>query len=213
MNALPLFPWRLILASASPRRRQLLQGLDLPVEITRVDIDETPPAGMPDDQVAEHLAREKARAWQGSLAPDQVLVTADTTVLLDEASGAHPGARTGAGLLNKPVDEADARRMLALLAGRTHRVITGVCLRTPDALHSFADSAHVTFRPLTEAEIAYYVAVHHPLDKAGSYGVQDWIGYTAVTRIEGSFYTVMGLPMHRVYEALRALPEPSGTGV
>lgn len=205
MSTPPIFPWRLILASASPRRRQLLQGLDLPVEITRVDIDETPPSGMPDDQVAEHLAREKARAWPGALAHDQVLVTADTTVLLDDAGGAH--------LLNKPVDAADAHRMLRLLAGRTHRVITGVCLRTAGERHSFADIAHVTFRALTEAEIRYYVEQHKPLDKAGSYGVQDWIGYTAVTRIEGSFYTVMGLPMHRVYEALRALPVPQGPAV
>jgi septum formation protein len=205
MSAAPLLPWRLVLASASPRRRQLLQGLDLPVEITSVDIDETPPPGMPDEQVAEHLAREKARAWTGTLAPDQVLVTADTTVLLDDASGAH--------LLNKPVDESDARRMLRLLAGRSHRVITGVCLRTAGGLHSFADTANVTFRALSDAEIAYYVERHRPLDKAGSYGVQDWIGYTAVTRIEGSFYTVMGLPMHRVYEALQALPAPSGQGL
>ena len=198
MIAPPLFPWRLILASASPRRRQLLQGLDLPVEITSVDVDETPPQGMPDDQVAEHLARKKAEAWTGTLAYDQVLVTADTTVLLDDASGTH--------LLNKPVDAADARRMLALLAGRTHRVITGVCLRTRSTTHSFADIAHVTFRALTAEEIGYYVERHQPFDKAGSYGVQDWIGYSAVTRLEGSFYTVMGLPMHRVYEALQELP-------
>jgi septum formation protein len=197
----PLFPWRLILASASPRRRDLLQGLDLPVEITRVDVDETPPAGMPDDKVAEHLARKKAEAWNGHLAPDQVLVTADTTVLLDEASGAH--------LLNKPMDKADAHRMLALLSGRTHHVITGVCLRTATGMHSFADVARVTFRSLSPEDIAYYVERYKPMDKAGSYGVQDWIGYTAVTRIEGSFYTVMGLPMHRVHEALAALHRPN----
>lgn len=200
MSAPPLFPWRLVLASASPRRRQLLQGLDLPVEITQVDIDETPPAGMPDDLVAEHLAVKKAEAWPGTLAGDQVLVTADTTVLIDDVQGAH--------LLNKPVDDADARRMLALLAGRSHRVITGVCLRTATRTLSFADTATVRFRTLDATEIAYYVTRHRPLDKAGAYGVQDWIGYTAVERIEGSFYTVMGLPMHRVYEALRALPPP-----
>jgi septum formation protein len=114
----PLNGLRLILASASPRRRQLLSGLDLPVEVTSVDVDETPPPGMPDDQVAEHLARKKAEAWRGDLAPDQVLLTADTTVLID----GH--------LLNKPVDDADARRMLSILSGREHRVITGVCLRT-----------------------------------------------------------------------------------
>lgn len=200
MNHPPIFPWRLILASASPRRRQLLQGLDLPVEITSVDVDETPPPGMPDDQVAEHLARLKAGAWQGELAPDQVLVTADTTVLLVDDAGAH--------LLNKPEDEADARRMLKLLAGRSHRVITGVCLRTAVGMSSFSDTAVVHFRALSDDEVAYYVARHRPLDKAGAYGVQDWIGYVAVDRIEGSFYTVMGLPMHRVYGAIAALPPP-----
>lgn len=190
-------PWRLILASASPRRRQLLQGLDLPVEITSVDVDETPPAGLPDDEVAEYLARKKASAWKGELAADQVLITADTTVLID------------AYLLNKPFDEDDARHMLALLSGREHRVITGVCLRTADQTTSFADVAIVKFRTLTEDEITYYVQVHKPMDKAGAYGVQDWIGYTAVERIEGSFYTVMGLPMHRLYTALRELRPPS----
>ena len=185
--------WRLVLASASPRRRQLLQGLDLPVEITSVDVDETPPPGMPDDQVAEHLARKKAGAWKGTLAPDQVLITADTTVLIDDH------------LLNKPIDDADARRMLGILSGRDHRVITGVCLRTADRVVSFADIAVVRFRDLSEEEIAYYVHVYKPLDKAGAYGVQDWIGYTAVERIEGSFYTVMGLPMHRVYAELKKL--------
>lgn len=189
----PLDRWRLVLASASPRRRALLQGLDLPVEITRVDVDETPPPGMPHDAVAEHLARRKAAAWTGMLAADQVLITADTTVLI------------GDDLLNKPEDDADARRMLAQLSGRTHRVITGVCLRTSQGIRSFADVALVTFRALTADEIAYYVAVHKPLDKAGAYGVQDWIGYTGVERIEGSFYTVMGLPMHRVYQALKEL--------
>jgi len=196
MMSPPLFPWRLILSSVSPRRRQLLQGLDLPVEITSVDIDETPPLGMPNDQVAEHLARAKAEAWTGTLASDQVLITADTTVVI----GDH--------LLNKPVDTTDARRMLTQLAGSTHRVITGVCLRTATGTTSFADTAEVTFAPLNAAEIAYYVERYSPLDKAGAYGVQDWIGYVAVERINGSFYTVMGLPLHRVYAALRDLPTP-----
>lgn len=196
-SAPPLYPWRLILASASPRRRQLLQGLDLPVEITSVDVDETPSPGMPNEQVAEDLALRKACAWPGTLAPDQVLVTADTTVLIGDT------------LLNKPTNDADARRMLAMLAGRTHRVITGVCLRTAGSTTSFADVAHVTFAALSDAEIAYYVARHRPLDKAGAYGVQDWIGYVGVERLEGSFYTVMGLPMHRVYAALKDLPAPA----
>lgn len=189
----PLPAFRLILASTSPRRRELLQKLDLPVEITSAEVDETPPPGMPAEEVAEHLARKKSDAWTGILAPDQVLVTADTTVLVDHL------------LLNKPEDEADAHRMLKLMAGRTHRVITGVCLRTATGTHSFADEALVTFRALDDAEIAYYVKHYRPLDRAGAYGVQDWIGYTGVERIEGSFYTVMGLPMHRIYAALREL--------
>ncbi len=192
----PLFPWRLILASASPRRRQLLQGLDLPVEIISLDVDETTDESIPHEEVAEHLALRKASAWQGTLALDQVLVTADTTVLIDGT------------ILNKPADDADARRMLAMLSGNTHRVITGVCLRTSNGTHSFSDVANVTFTELSAEEIAYYVARHRPLDKAGSYGVQDWIGYVGVERIEGSFYTVMGLPMHRVYTALKELPVP-----
>ena len=164
-----------------------------------MDVDETPPVGLSNEQVAEHLARVKADAWQGTLAADQVLITADTTVLVDDI------------LLNKPVDAADAQRMLSLLAGRSHRVITGVCLRTAKHTNSFADIAVVYFSALSAEEIAYYVAQHKPLDKAGAYGVQDWIGYTAVERIEGSFYTVMGLPMHRVYRALSELPTPVTT--
>ena len=162
MAALP--PWRLVLASASPRRRQLLQGLDLPVEITRVDVDETPPSALPLDQVAEHLALKKANAWSGNLAEDQVLVTADTTVLLEHED------RTL--LLNKP-----------------EKIILGDYLE----------------EGLSAEEIAYYVERYRPMDKAGAYGVQDWIGYTAVERIEGSFYTVMGLPMHRVHTELKRL--------
>jgi septum formation protein len=191
----PLLPWRLILASASPRRRELLQGLDLPVEITSVDIDETPPPGMANEDVAEHLARKKAEAWKGDLAKDQVLITADTTVVIGDT------------LLNKPENAADARRMLAALSGRTHRVVTGVCLRTASGLKSFSDIAEVTFAPLSSEEIAYYVERYSPMDKAGAYGVQDWIGYVAVERLNGSFYTVMGLPLHKVYDALRRLPE------
>lgn len=198
----PLFPWRLVLASASPRRRHLLHGLDLPVEITRVDVDETPPEGVPAEDVAEFLARKKAEAWTGSLAEDQVLVTADTTVLVGEL------------LLNKPVDAEDARRMLHILSGKEHRVITGVCLRTAKHTRCFRDTAKVYFRELSPAEIQYYVDRYSPFDKAGAYGVQDWIGYTGVEHLEGSFYTVMGLPMHKLYEALKRLGEEqaSATG-
>lgn len=158
-----------------------------------MDVDETPPEGLPVHEVAEYLARLKADAWQGTLEADHVLVTADTTVLLDDL------------LLNKPVDRADAERMLALLAGRTHRVITGVCLRTATRTLAFSDITLVTFGPLLPAQITYYVEHYSPLDKAGAYGVQDWIGYVAVQRIEGSFYNVMGLPLHRVHAGLLEL--------
>lgn len=198
MSTPPLPHWRILLGSASPRRRQLLAGLDLPMQVAPLDVDETPPTGVANEEVAEHLARRKAAAYTAPIADDEVLVTADTTVLLDDL------------LLNKPVDAADARRMLTMLSGRTHRVVTGVCLRTAAGLQSFSDMAHVTFRTLDEAEIGYYVDNYAPLDKAGAYGVQDWIGYTAVARIDGSFYTVMGLPMHRLYLALRNLPIPIG---
>lgn len=201
MSAQPLLPWRIVLASASPRRRQLLEGLELRLRVVPLDVDETPPPDLALDEVAEELAVRKAMAYTTPLAADEVLVTADTTVLLDDPSGAGSSL-----LLNKPEDDADARRMLALLSGRTHRVVTGVCLRTLGDTVRFSDEARVSFRALEPEEIAYYVERHHPLDKAGAYGVQDWIGYTAVARIEGSFYTVMGLPMHRVYLALRDLP-------
>ncbi len=203
MTAPPMHRWRIVLASASPRRRQLLEGLDLPLRTVPLDVDESSPPGLAPEAVAEHLAVRKAMAYRPALDPDEVLVAADTTVLLDDPSGTGPGL-----LLNKPMDERDARRMLGLLSGRTHRVVTGVCLRSTLHTVQFSDEAQVTFRTLDEAEIAYYVARHRPLDKAGAYGVQDWIGYTAVTRIVGSFYTVMGLPMHRLYQALRDLPPP-----
>ncbi|MDX9750519.1 MAG: Maf family protein [Flavobacteriales bacterium] len=189
----PLLPWRIVLASASPRRHQLVQALGLEVEVVRAEVDETPPAGMDPALVAEHIARRKADAWAGTLAPDQVLVTADTTVVI------------GQELLNKPADPADARRMLALLCGREHAVHTGVCLRTARERLSFTDTARVRMAPLTADEIAWYVAHHRPLDKAGAYGVQDWIGMAGVEGITGSFYTVMGLPTHRLYRALREL--------
>jgi septum formation protein len=197
----PVHPWRLVLASASPRRRELLKGLDLPVEITSVDVDETAPDGLPLDQVAEHLARRKAEAWTGDLQNDQILITADTTVLL--------GTGNGASLLNKPMDAADAGRMLALLSGQTHQVITGVCMLTTRSIHSFSDRSEVTFASLSQEEIEYYVSKYKPLDKAGAYGVQDWIGYVGVQHINGSFYNVMGLPLHRVYAEIRSLSEPS----
>ncbi|MCB0794808.1 MAG: septum formation protein Maf [Flavobacteriales bacterium] len=193
MTAAPIHPWQVILASASPRRRELIAGLDLSVSITRVDVDETPSPGTPLREVAEELAVRKSHAWPGTLGPDQVLITADTTVLLHDR------------LLNKPADDEEARSMLHALSGVTHEVVTGVCLRTSGELISFSDVASVRFADLSDAEIEHYIRHYSPLDKAGAYGVQDWIGHTGVERIEGSYFTVMGLPTHRVYRAIKEL--------
>lgn len=189
----PLGDTRLILCSASPRRRELLSGIGLPVELTSVQIDETPDPATPLIEVAEEIAVRKANAWEGALADNQILVTADTVVLLDGK------------LLAKPADADEARIMLSALSGQTHQVITGVCLRTPDQQVSFSDTTEVVFKKLLPEEIDYYISVHQPFDKAGSYGVQEYIGYIGVERLSGSFYNVMGLPMHRLYEELRKL--------
>ncbi|RAK70109.1 Maf family nucleotide pyrophosphatase [Hymenobacter edaphi] len=187
---------RLILASNSPRRRQLLTDLGLRYEVRLQEVDESYPAHLQRAAVAEYLAAHKASAYRAGLQPDEVLLTADTIVCLDEQ------------VLNKPVDDEDAVRMLTQLQGRAHDVYTGVCLLTGGGRQVvFSDQTRVHFRPLTEAEIRYYVQHYRPLDKAGAYGAQDWIGLVAVTRLEGSYFNVMGLPVHRVWEELQRLTD------
>lgn len=144
---------------------------------------------MPVDEVAEYLARQKAAEFIAD-SGQRLILCADTVVILDNQ------------ILNKPVDAADAHRMLRSLSGRAHRVRTGVCLLTPEGVTSFTDEATVYFAALTDEEIDYYIRVCKPFDKAGAYGAQDFIGLVGVHRLEGSFYTVMGLPTHRVYQAL-----------
>ncbi|GAB2966989.1 Maf-like protein [Hymenobacter coalescens] len=184
----------LILASNSPRRRQLLSDLGLTYEVRLKEVDESYPPELRRAAVAEYLAAHKARAYQADLQPGDVLLTADTIVCLDEQ------------VLNKPVDEEDAVRMLTLLQGRAHDVYTGVCLLTGEGHEVvFSDQTRVHFCPLSEAEIRHYVRHYQPLDKAGAYGAQDWIGLVAVTRLEGSYFNVMGLPVHRVWEELSRL--------
>jgi septum formation protein len=182
----------LILASGSPRRRQLLTDLGLAYEIRLREVDESFPAHLRRAEIAEYLARHKAEAYRADLAPDELLLTADTIVCL------------GDDVLNKPADAAEARQMLARLQGRAHQVYTGVCLLPGDgrAPVVFADETTVHFRPLSEAEIAFYVATYQPLDKAGAYGAQDWLGLVGIDRLEGSYFNVMGLPTHRVWGAL-----------
>ncbi len=152
--------------------------------------DELFPATMPADEVAEYLARQKADEFRADLG-NRIVLCADTVVILDDQ------------ILNKPQDEADARRMLRALSGRTHRVRTGVCILTPDGMVSFTDETTVLFAALTDDEITYYIRTCKPFDKAGSYGAQDFIGLVGIDRLDGSFYTVMGLPTHRVYQALK----------
>jgi septum formation protein len=185
---------KLVLASNSPRRRQLLTELGLTYEIRLREVDEAFPPHLHRAEVAEFLAVRKAATYLADLAADEVLITADTIVCLD------------ADVLNKPADRAEAQQMLSRLQGRAHDVFTGVCLRTGDGRQViFSDQTTVYFRPLTPAEIDYYIDTCQPYDKAGSYGAQDWLGLAAITRLEGSYFNVMGLPTHRVWAELAKL--------
>lgn len=184
--------YHLILASNSPRRRELLEGIDVEFEIrTLPELDESFPDTLPHEEIAEYLARKKASAYSHGLKEGELVITADTVVLLNGL------------ILGKPVDKEDAKRMLRLLSGQTHRVITGVCLTSIGKQVGFSDTAHVTFSTLSEEEIDYYVNAYSPMDKAGAYGVQEWIGYMGVERIEGSYYNVMGLPIFKLYRELQ----------
>ena len=187
-----MFPLKypLTLASGSPRRRQLLTDMGVAFTIETRPTGEVFPDDMPVDAVAEFLARDKAARFTLDLG-QRLVLCADTVVILDNQ------------ILNKPADAAEAHRMLRRLSGRAHRVRTGVCLLSPEGQTSFTDEATVHFTDLTDEEIDYYIRVCQPFDKAGAYGAQDFIGLVGVTRLEGSFYTVMGLPTHRVYAALK----------
>ena len=182
----------LILASASPRRRELLAacGLDF-VLAEKFECEEHYPADLAVEQVAEYLSQLKSNAYPNPLNNGDVLLTADTVVIV------------GNEILGKPQDNADAMRMLQMLSGATHKVITGVTIRTTDLVHSFSVESSVSFRELSEEEILHYIKEYRPLDKAGAYGIQEWIGYVAIERLEGSFYNVMGLPVQRLYLELQ----------
>ena len=182
----------IILASNSPRRKELLSGLDIPFEVRVIEgIDESYPASLPTQSIAEYISRKKAMAYRAMIAPDELVITADTVVILgDEVMG-------------KPKGDADACRMLHALSGRTHQVITGVTLTTRERQTSFSVETGVSFKQLSDEEIDYYVSHYHPLDKAGAYGIQEWIGHIGVTGMQGSYFNVMGLPVQRIYEALK----------
>jgi len=190
-NAQPAAP-KLLLASGSPRRAQLLTALDVPFQVlVKPDIDESYPPHLQGAAVAEYLAHRKATAYDDEVAAGHAVLTADTIVCLDDQ------------VLNKPADDADAHRMLRQLSGRTHEVFTAVCLRLGEQAWLLSDRTAVTFAELSDAEIHHYVRRHRPLDKAGAYGAQDWVGLAAITHLAGSYFTVMGLPTHRVYQILR----------
>ena len=183
--------YRIVLASNSPRRRELLAGLGLDFEVrTLSDIDESYPKSLPSLEVAEYIAMKKANAYLPSMAVDELLVTADTVVVVDNS------------VLGKPTDAVEAKQMLKMLSGRTHQVVTGVSLTTQSESRHFAVRTDVTFKPLSDAEIDYYVDTFRPFDKAGAYGIQEWIGYIGCTGLQGSYYNVMGLPVQRIYTEL-----------
>lgn len=186
--------YRVILGSQSPRRVELLRGLDLDFEqCTLPDVDESYPDGLALREIPSYIARKKAEAYYARLSEDTLLITADTLVFVEDE------------VLGKPRTPDEAASMLQRLSGRRHYVTTGVSIRTSQHDLSFADTAAVDFLPLTSREIEYYVQHYSPLDKAGAYGIQEWIGYTAISSIEGSFYTVMGLPVHLVSKYLKTL--------
>ena len=187
--------YRIVLASQSPRRKELLAGLGLEYE-TRVlpDVDESFPPELIGGDIPMYIAREKAEAYRPSLSADELLITADTIVWL------------GGTVLGKPVDRDDALRMLGLLSGRTHEVYTGVCLTTIRWQHTFTARTEVRFCPLDEEEITWYVDRYRPFDKAGAYGVQEWVGYVGVEHIAGSYFNIMGLPVQRLYRELKKMP-------
>ena len=182
----------IVLASNSPRRKELLAGLDISYRVSVLpDIDESYPETLQGEEIPLYIAKKKAEAYKKQLTDRTLLITADTIVWLDGR------------VYGKPLDKTDARAMLHALSGKTHTVITGVSITTIDKEVSFATSTEVSFALLTEEEIDYYVEKYSPLDKAGAYGIQEWIGYVGVTGLRGSYYNVMGLPIQRLYQELK----------
>lgn len=186
--------YKVILASNSPRRKELLSGLGIQYEVKVLpDIDESYPEGMEGMEIPRYVACKKAEAYRSVMQPDELLITADTIVWLDGK------------VMGKPADEKEASLMLHALSGHTHQVITGVCLTDNGFQRSFSTLTDVSFATLTDEEIEYYIRTYHPMDKAGSYGIQEWIGFIGVERISGSYFNVMGLPIQRLYTELRKL--------
>ncbi len=185
--------YKLILASASPRRQQLMKDAGFTFEVRLKSVEEKYPENINLEQVPEYLSRIKAEAFRGELKADEVLVTADTVVCIHDR------------ILGKPANRNEAISMLRELSGNRHLVITGVSVTTCTEQLSFSSHTNVFFKHLSNEEIEFYVDTYKPFDKAGAYGIQEWIGYIGIERIEGSFYNVMGLPVQKLYETLRKL--------
>jgi septum formation protein len=187
-----MITYKIILASNSPRRKELLAGIDVPFEVRVIDgIDESYPDTLSTKDIAEYISKKKAAAYRETMALDELVITADTIVVL------------GSQVMGKPHDANEACYMLRQLSGQTHQVITGVTLTTKDRQMSFSVETDVTFKTLSDEEIDYYVTHYRPFDKAGAYGIQEWIGHIGVTGMSGSYFNVMGLPVQRIYEALK----------
>ena len=183
--------FNIVLASNSPRRKELMSGLGVDYVVkTLPDVDESYPDTLQGEEIPAYISREKAEAYQSMIEPDELLITADTIVWMNGE------------VLGKPKDREDAIRMLRKLSGASHQGITGVCLTTKGWQNSFTVTTDVTFAVLSEEEIVYYVDKYSPMDKAGAYGVQEWIGFIGVESISGSYYNVMGLPVQKLYREL-----------
>ena len=184
--------YKVILASNSPRREELLRGINIDFQVKVLsDIDETYPSDISAKEIAEYVAKKKANSYTNTLKKDELLITADTIVILNDK------------VLGKPRNKEDAKEMLLSLSGKIHCVISGVCLTSTTKQTSFSVASNVEFDHLTDEEIDYYIEHYTPFDKAGSYGVQEWIGYIGVKHISGSYYNIMGLPIQRLYKELK----------
>jgi septum formation protein len=184
--------YKLTLASQSPRRKELLAGLGLDFDVKVKPVDEDFPVDMPATEVAAFLAGKKAEAYRPEIGKDEIVLTSDTVVILDGK------------ILGKPKDASEAKSMLTALSGRSHQVVTGISFTSATKQVTQSDVAVVYFRDLSKGEIDFYIESFRPFDKAGAYGIQEWIGFIGVEKIEGSFFTVMGLPLHLVYQMLKS---------
>ena len=185
--------YKIVLGSGSPRRQELIDHLKLPYSIRVSDVDEIIPDGMDPYNVPVYLSELKSNHLADTMHRDELIITADTIVIVDNM------------ILGKPVDRDDAYRMIKLMSGRSHEVVTGITIKTNNIQASKSDRSEVTFLEISDEEIYWYIDNFHPMDKAGAYGIQDWIGSCKISNISGSYYNIMGLPMHQLYEMLEGI--------